>query len=144
MIAKNMIECVHSVKYTGTSKKIFFKYPCGFRLGLRSQHCLISMTEKWKKSVDNSKGFTPLLTDLPKTFDCLPYDLIIAKLNACGFSLSTSRLIHSCLSNRKQRTRINSAYSSWEEIFFGVPQCFILGPLLFNIFICDLLPMLKT
>ena len=39
-------------------------------------------------------------------------------------------------SNRKQRTKINATYSSWEEILFGVPQVSILGALLFNFFFC--------
>ena len=43
------------------------------------------------------------------------------------------------MKGRKQRTKINSSYSAFAEILFGVPQGSILGPLLFNIYICDLL-----
>ena len=46
------------------------------------------------------------------------------------------------MSIRKQRTKINASYSSWEEILFEVPHRPILGPLLFNIFICDLFIMI--
>ena len=43
-----------------------------------------------------------------------------------------------------QRTKINSEYSSWEEILFAVPQGSILGPLLFNVFLCDLFPIMEN
>ena len=90
--------------------------------GLSAQYCLISMIEKFRKSVDKGKTFAVLLTDLSKVFDCLPHNINIAKLNTYGFSLSAARLIQSYLSKRKQITKINTAYSSWEEILFDVPQ----------------------
>ena len=76
-------------------ENIFSKYQCGFRQGLSAQYCLISLIEKSKKSVDKGKTFDSLLTNLSKAFDCLPHDLIIAKLNAYGFSLSAARLMQS-------------------------------------------------
>ena len=53
------------------------------------------------------------------------------------------KFLHSYLSDRKQRVKINNEYSSFEEIIFGVPQASILGPLLFNIFISDLFLIIK-
>ena len=69
------------------------------------------MTKKWIKSLEKGKTFAALFTNFSKAFDCLPHDLIIAKLNAYGFSLSAARLMQSYLCNRKQRTKINTAYS---------------------------------
>ena len=80
----------------------------------------------------------PLLTDLSKAFDCLDHELLIAKLNAYGFSLPALKLVHDYLSNRKQRTKVNRTYSSWLEIVLEVPQGSILGPLLFSVFLADL------
>ena len=92
-------------------ENIFSKFHCGFNQGLSAKYCLISMTKKWKKSVDKGKKFAALLNDLSKTFDYLFYYIILAKSDAYGFSLSPTRLIQSYLSNRKQNPNISNTYS---------------------------------
>ena len=83
-------------------------------------------------------------TDLSKAFDFICHDLLIAKLHAYGFDISSFNLLQYHLSNRKQRTRTDSFFSSLEDILSGVPQGSILGLLLFSTFICDMFLILKT
>ena len=113
-------------------------YLRGFRKGVSAQNGLLFMLEKWKKCLDEKGSTGILLTDLSKAFDCLIHDLLLAKLNAYGFDYKSIKLLHSYLAERFQRARINSNYSLWSKILFGVPQGSILGPLLFNIYLSDL------
>ena len=68
--------------------------------------------------------------DLSKAYDCLPHDLMVAKLEAYGISKESLQLISDYLSYRKQRTKIGSAYSDWANDIRRIPQGSILGPLL--------------
>ena len=118
--------------------KFFSKYQCGFRKGFSVHHCLIATVEKWSQSLDSGGQVAPVLTDLSKVFVCIDHELLIAKLNAYGFDNSSLTFIYSYLPERKQRYKINSSFSCWADILFGIPQGSILGPLLFNAYICDL------
>ena len=102
--------------------KILLKQQCGFHQGFSTQHCLLAMTEKWRKYLDKNGVNGALLTDLPKVFDCLLHDLFIAKLVAYGFDYEFSTLIQSYPSNRKQRTKVNNTYvsSTFSDLIIGV------------------------
>ena len=79
------------------------------------------MIEKWRKSLDAGRVFGALLTDLSKAFDCLPHELLIPKRHAYVVDILSLKLLHSYLTKRKQRLKLNGTYSSWSEILFGVP-----------------------
>ena len=110
-----------------------------YRAKYSSNHVLIRMLEERKQQLDDKKFVGAVLMDLSKAFDCVPHDLLIAKLNAYGFGLETLIFFYSYLKRRKQKVKIGNVLSNFQILLSGVPQGSILGPILFNIFINDIL-----
>ena len=107
-------------------------------------HVLIRLIENWKQSLGNQKFVGAVLMGLSKAFDCIPHDLLIAKMHAYGFSIDSLKIFFSYLKGRKQNVKINNTYSVFQVLLCGVPQRSILGPILFNIFTNDLLLCIKN
>ena len=114
------------------------EYMAAYRENYSTNHFIIRLIENWKKTLDEKFLVGAVLTDLSKACDCNPHDLLTAKLHAHGFSRKTVTFIYSYLKRRKQKVKVNNFLSDFLTLLSGVPQGFILGPILFNIFLNDL------
>ena len=114
------------------------KFQCGFCKGLSVKQCLISMTEKWKKSLDSGGYSGVSLTELCNAlFDFIDdHKFLLDKFYAYVVDKNSLYFIHSYLSKIKLRAK-KKTYKKFAVIYYGVPQGSI-GSLIFYMYICNI------
>ena len=122
----------------------FFKdFISASRKGYSTNHVLIRFIERRKTMLDKNLFTGAVLMDLSKAFDCIPHDLLIAKLHVYRLSFDTVTFLNLYLKDWKQNIRISNIFSVFQNSLSGVSQGSILGPIFFSIFLNDLFLCIK-
>ena len=136
LFAKQMIEYLKDTNY-------FDKLQSAYKQNHSTITALLNVTDDIYECLENSELVFLVLLDYSKAFDCANHRLIIAKLKAAGFRDDALELVTSYLKDRRQKVITNEGESSWSEVFNGVPQGSVLGPLLFTVLVSDLSDAIK-
>ena len=111
----------------------------GFRPKHSTYMAIAQLVDKINTAVEKHETTIGIFLDLSKAFDTIDHNILLYKLEYYGFRGVVLEWFKNYLNNRKQYVFHNNCKSDLKDIVCGVPQGSILGPLLFILYVNDII-----
>ena len=104
---------------------------------------LLEALNVWTEALMHRHPIDVIYLDYAKAFDTVPHQRLIRQIYSLGIQGTAIDFIRAFLTGQRQRVRVNSSYSTWKNVISGVPQGFVLGPMLFTLYVWDVPQVVK-
>ncbi len=126
-VVSKVFETITAEQLMEYFESIFNEMLCSYRRKYGTEYVFIKLIDSWKFALDENKYAGIVLMDISKTFNCVPYGLLIAKMHAYGLSTNACEFMSSYLCDRSQhdryqRVKISNVKRSWIPLQNGIPQ----------------------
>ena len=109
--------CIHN-SLSSYAETILSNLISAYKKSYSSNHVLLRLKENWKKSRHNKNFVSTVLMDFSKAFDCIPHDLLAAKLHAYGILEDAVTFVHSYLKRKKRGVKMNDTESVFQILLY--------------------------
>ncbi|CAH8587463.1 unnamed protein product [Dicrocoelium dendriticum] len=137
IVKKNLLQLLES-------KNLLTSAQHGFLKGRSCITNLLSTRHEWLQAMNKGHSFDVIYIDFSKAFDKVNHAVLLDRLRMYGVGGSLHKWIRNFLVDRKWRVQVDDRLTNWYPSSSGVPQCTVLGPILFLIHVKDVPQLLQS
>ena len=141
---KLLEKLIHAQLYSYFNENnILFKEQYGFRPGKSTSHAIFDVLKVLYENWNNRMYTGCIFVDFARAFETIDHEIFLKKLEAYGLQRTPLNFLKQYITNRMQTTTVNDHVSNKDRVTYGTAQGSVLGPLIYIIYVNDVLKLLS-